>query len=148
MRRPRLFYLSMMAAALLSAVPLLWLAVITYSSISNIEYFGWFDGETAGYFLAAVACWSALLASVAFCVIAWDHGISHAFRIPWIMWPLIAGVGGDLVICWLTWNSPKLWFPPTFFMWPAATFIFAGLLRKMLPNPALNTDAERPQRAG
>ena len=136
------------AATLVSIFPLAWLALMTYGGFANVEFYGWIHGYTAGYLLSSIACWSAFAASVTFCALAWKYSARVAIQTSGVRAALVAGVIGDLTISWLTWDNPKLWFPPTFFMWPAAAFIGAGLVRSMLPNPALNTDAERTQRAG
>ena len=124
-------------ATLMSAFPIVWLALITYFTISNVEYNGWTD--TIIGLVPRVVCWFSFFVAIAFCVIASKQHSYRALRSPWIALPLLGGIAADLTLYYLFRNSPKVWFPPTFFMWPSFAFVIAGILCAMLPNQSLHS---------
>jgi hypothetical protein len=131
-------------ATLLSAFPAVWLAFTTLHGFSAVKYYGWLDPNSGVLALGGVACWSALAAAIVFSSIAWKRNSLTALRTPWIALPLVAGLIGDAGIYWaISGNAKGLWFPLTFFMWPAFAFLLAGTVRRMLPNSAAQSDAFR-----
>ena len=134
----------MAIATLLSAFPAAWLAFTTLHGFSAVKYYGWLDPNSGVLAFAGLTCWAALAAAIAFSLSAWKRNSLIAIRSPWIALPLIAGLVGDAAIYWaISGNAKGIWFPLTFFMWPAFAFLLAGAIRRMLPNSAAQSDAFR-----
>lgn len=133
-------------ATLVSLPSLIWVLVLAYLVPNNIPYFGWLSLETGGALFASVACLAAFIASISFCLHMWRQNDVRIILKSWVGLPLVIGVVGDLTLCWHFWDNPKLWFPPTFFVWPAIAFLGAGFVRRMLPNPVAQSDVSRSAR--
>jgi hypothetical protein len=108
-----------------------------FFGLSAVKDFGWYDGNSGGVILASLACWCAFVAAIAYFASVWKGNSIWLIRSVSIAVPLIAGVIGDLAMYWLISDNPKLWFPPTFFIWPAIAFVGVGMLLRMLPNSSL-----------
>ena len=134
-------------AVLAAAMPIIWLAVVTYFGFTNVRHYGWLDGNTAGYVLGSLGCWISLVTSVWFVGRVTNGGsVRQLLPSPKTWLPVLVGVTGDAALYLLLKENPKIAFPLTFFIWPTAAFVVAGLFCAMLPNNTHERDASQAPR--
>jgi hypothetical protein len=133
--------LLLLIAGVLSAIPILWLAIFTYTAIGHISFYGLFDYFSAGSLLPAIGVWMGVISAVIFARSALVSRRIASLRSPFIIAGLFLGLIGGTAIEIMVWDNPKVGFPITFFSWPMFCFVLLGLIAPMLPNPGLHTDA-------
>jgi hypothetical protein len=129
-------------AVLLSAVPVVLIAVLTWNAIEGlISMPHGFVGWASFYCLWWVGFGG---------VLVFARRLSRRSSTPWrqvsLMTLLLAGV---VAVGWLevqSWQDPKHLFPPSFFAVPYVVTIVAGLVARMLSNSTVETDAQQAAR--
>lgn len=133
--------LLLLIAGALSAIPILWLAVFTYTAIGHISLYGLFDYYSGGSLLPAIGVWIGVISAVIFARSALVSRSLASIRSPFLIAGLLLGLCGGTAIEIMVWDNPKVGFPLTFFLWPMLCFLLIGLIAPKLPNPGLHTDA-------
>jgi peptidoglycan/LPS O-acetylase OafA/YrhL len=129
-------------AILLAAVPVFWIAVLTWNAFDGLtsmpkHYIAWSS--------AYAVWWVGFGAAIVFA-----RKCSARGQRPWrqltILLPFAAGL---IAVAWLevqSWSDPKHLFPPGFFAAPYVIAAGAGWVVRMLSNPTVETDAQQAAR--
>lgn len=126
--------LTIIGATLVSAVPVILIAVLTWNAIHNITSLPSFFIPLS---IAFGAWWAGFFAA---CHVAF-RSIQQR-RIPALSFPVI--VLGLIACGWLeyeSWHDSKQLFPPGFFLIPIGSCLLVGGVARILSNPSFKRDA-------
>ena len=124
------------AAVILSAIPVFWMALILYVQFFNLVGL---DPPYWREFVSAALFWVGFAASLVFAKRCFASGLDAAFS-PVLILTIILGIVGGIAEELILVHNPKTSFAIGFFELAPVSWVVAGFVASMLPNPAVNTD--------
>jgi hypothetical protein len=127
-------------AAVASAMPLLWMAILAVAQFGNL----WMQPPYVREFPAIACFWLGFVAAAIFYVICLKRTLRDAMS-PWLLIPIGVGLLGGIVEEVLLLHNAKTSFPIGFFEIAPLSWIIAGVIATKLPNRSIKpTGQQRP----
>jgi len=124
-----------------SAVPLVWMAILAVAQFGNL----WMHPPYVREFPAIAAFWIGFAASIVFFWLCLTKGLKRALS-PYVLLPICVGIIGGIAEEVMLLDNAKVSFPIGFFEIAPLSWMIAGVIATKLPNPSLirTANGERP----
>jgi hypothetical protein len=124
------------AAIILSAMPVFWMGLILFVQFFNVIGL---DPPYWREFACAALFWVGFASSLVFARRCFAGDLRAALS-PVLMLAIMVGIAGGIAEELILVNNPKTQFPLGFFELAPLSWLVAGVVASLLPNPALNAD--------